>query len=320
MKVALVDVDGRHYPNFALMRIAAWHKMQGDKVEWYQPMFSNPDRIYASKIFTFSPDFFDYAAWDPEPIKGGTGYDVVSRLPEEIDRLLPDYSIYPDIDYAVGFLSRGCIRNCRWCVVPQKEGTIRQYDDIERISQGRHYVALMDNNFLANDREFVREQLEKVRRLRLCIDFNQGLDARLVTEENARWLAGCKWRAATGNNSYIRFSCDTRQMLSPCKNAIRLLRKAGYSGHIFFYFLAIELEEAAERIEELLSFDEKLNPFVMPYRDLKGDGSVVDKRLNDLARWCNVVSVRKSCSFRDYQKNTRKGHENTSPTQESYLL
>lgn len=88
----------------------------------------------------------------------------------------------------------------------------------------------------------------------------------------------------------------------------------------FFYFLAIELEEAAERIEELLSFDEKLNPFVMPYRDLKGDGSVVDKRLNDLARWCNVVSVRKSCSFRDYQKNTRKGHENTSPTQESYLL
>ena len=91
-------------------------------------------------------------------------------------------------------------------------------------------------------------------------------------------------------------------MLGPCKNAIRLLRNAGYTGNLFFYFLAIDPEETAERVRELSAFDDKLNPFVMPYRDLKGDGSVVDKRLNDLARWCNIASIRKSCNFKDYQK------------------
>lgn len=320
MKVALVDVDGHHYPNFALMRISAWHKMRGDEVEWYQPMFSNPDLIYASKIFTFTADFTEYAPWDPIPIRGGTGYDVKSSLPDEIDRLLPDYSIYSEIPYAVGFLSRGCIRHCSWCVVPEKEGTIRQYDDIERIAQGRRRVVLMDNNFLANDREFVKEQLEKACALRLGIDFNQGLDARLVTEENARQMTCCHWRIASGTSSYIRFSCDTQQMLGPCKNAIRLLREAGYSGRIFFYFLAVDPEETVERIEELLSFDNRIDPFVMPYRDLNGDGRVLNPRLNDLARWCNMASIRKSCSFKEYQSKGMKGHESASSVRESNLL
>lgn len=205
MQIALVDVDGHNFPNFALMRISAWHKAQGDSVEWYQPLFSNPDRIYASKVFTFTPDYTDFNPCHPEPIKGGTGYRMYNNLPEEIDRMLPDYSIYPQYDFAIGFLSRGCIRNCPWCVVPRKEGALRQYDDIERIAQDRKKIVLMDNNFLANDFEFVKEQLEKSIRLGLKIDFNQGLDARLITPENAALLAKQKWTSASGGGGVHSF-------------------------------------------------------------------------------------------------------------------
>jgi hypothetical protein len=301
VKIALVDVDGHNFPNFALMRISAWHKLQGDDVEWYSPLFSNPDRIYASKVFTFTPDYLDYNPTHPEPIKGGTGYRMYNELPEEIDRMLPDYSIYPEYDYAIGFLSRGCIRNCPWCVVPRKEGALRQYDDIERIAQGRKHIVLMDNNFLANDFEFVKEQLEKSVRLGLKIDFNQGLDARLITPKNAALLAKVKWSSASGNNRYIRFSCDTAGMIEPLRNAVKTLRQAGYKGEIFIYVLAQELEESLERIKKILEIDNKINPFVQPYRNLDGDGQIVDLQLKRLARWCNMASIRKSCNFENYK-------------------
>lgn len=125
MKISLVDVDGHNFPNLALMKLSAWHKAQGDAVEWYSPLFSKPDRIYASKVFTFTPDFTDYAAGDPEPVRGGTGYDPAVRLPDEVERTLPDYSIYPDFPAALGFLARGCIRKCPWCIVPEKEGALK---------------------------------------------------------------------------------------------------------------------------------------------------------------------------------------------------
>ena len=80
MNIALVDVDGHHYPNLALMRLSAWHKAQGDSVEWYSPLFSNPERIYASKVFSFSPDYRDYNPAHPEPERGGTGYDLAKAL------------------------------------------------------------------------------------------------------------------------------------------------------------------------------------------------------------------------------------------------
>ena len=317
MIVSLIDMDyeyrmrvlrtpPRHrFPNLALMKLAAWHKEQGDIVDWYPPFMSSPDRIYVSKVFTFSHDCVDFSAGDPEPVYGGTGYRMYDDLPSDVDSCLPDYSIYPGVDYAIGFLSRGCVRRCPWCVVPKKEGNIRRYDDIERISQGRQNVVLMDNNFLANDPDFVREQLEKSVFLKLRIDFNQGLDARLVDDTNAKWLASCNWRAATGNNAYIRFSCDTQSMIPHVQSAISFLRAAGYNGHIFVYFLARDVHETLDRIQQILVFDTKIDPFVMPYRNLDGNGEIEDKKLRDLARWCNIASVRKSCSFDDYKRSVK---------------
>ena len=299
MKISLVDVDGTGFPNLALMKISAWHKANGDTVDWYSPMFSHPDRIYASKIFSFTPDYIDYYIGDPEPIKGGTGYDIHSKLPDEIDRMLPDYSIYPNVDYAVGFLSRGCIRSCPWCVVPRKEGTIRNYCDISFVSMGfdgqrRHDVILMDNNFLACDKDYVKEQLEKSVRLKLRLDFNQGLDARMVNPINAKWLSKVRWIR------YIRFACDTRRMIRHVSAAMKMMREAGYKREFMVYFLAVDAKETHDRILRVMDADKKVTPYVMPYRDLDGDGQIVLEETKHLARWCNRAWIRKSCTFEHY--------------------
>jgi len=305
MKVSLVDVDGTGFPNLALMKISAYYKKHGATVDWYSPMFSHPDRIYASKIFTFTPDYIDYYVGDPEPIKGGTGYDIYSKLPPEIERTLPDYSIYPNVDYAVGFLSRGCIRNCPWCVVPRKEGSMHIENTIEYVCldyqiQARKNVVLMDNNFLANDLWFIERELERSHVMNIRLDFNQGLDARLVTDYIARLLCRVHWMR------YIRFSCDTQGMIPSVKMAMRLLREAGYKREFFIYFLAEDAAETHDRILQVLDADKKVTPFVMPYRNLDGDGEIVSGETKHLARWANKVWIRKSCTFEQYNTKHKK--------------
>ncbi len=293
MKIALVDVDGRNFPNLALMKLAAWHKAHGDLVEWYDPLFSRPERIYASKIFTFTPDFRNYAAGDPEPVRGGTGYDPDVKLPDEIERMIPDYSLYPDFPAALGFLTRGCIRNCPWCIVPKKEGSLQEIDDIERVAAGRKEVVLLDNNFLAADPDFVREQLEKAARLRLKLDFNQGLDARLVTPENARLLAACRWIRC------IRFSCDTIAMIEPIRRAVELVREAGFRREIFVYMLVTDIGDAENRLRALI--DLNVIPFAQPYRDFTGDSTPTAEQ-RKFASFVNVKGGKlcRKMSFKEY--------------------
>lgn len=299
MKAALIDVDGHAFPNLALMKLSAWHKSRGDSVEWYSPLFSRPDRIYMSKVFTFTPDYNDLAPGAPSPIRGGTGYDAASKLPEDVERTLPDYSLYPTFTPALGFLSRGCIRACPWCVVPRKEGRIQTVDDVERIACGRREVLLLDNNFLAAPPEFVTGQLKKAKALNLKIDFNQGLDARLVNERNARELAETRWI------HYIRFSCDTAAMLPHVAGAVRLVRSFGYRGEFFVYVLAKELEETHDRIRRLTAIDKKIVPFCQPFRDFTSGGEP-PAELKRLARWCNIQSIRKTVRFEEYRTGIHK--------------
>ena len=269
MRVAIHSVDGMKYPNLALMRISAWHKAQGDTVEWFAPL-AKYDRIYASKIFTFTPDD---PYLPPDTIKGGTGYNVASRLPQEVDETPPDYSIYPQFDAAYGFLTRGCPNKCPWCVVPRKEGGLRVVADIEDICRTntgfRRTAILMDNNFLAAPLDFCREQIDKMRRLKIRADFNQATDA----------------------------------MLPHCVRAISLLRKFGYRGDVFCYVLskADGIASALDRIYGLMAADRRAIPFVMPYRDFEHYTAEVAPELRRLARWCNRAWIRKACRFCDYK-------------------
>ena len=146
MNIGLHDSDKTDFPNYALMKISAWHKAHGDTVEWWNPLLTY-DKVYSSKVFTFTPE----NPYLPEnTIKGGTGYGKYAELPPEIDAMFPDYSIYPKVNYAIGFLTRGCIRKCPWCVVPKKEGNIRPYRTWREIKRpDSRDIVFMDNNVLA---------------------------------------------------------------------------------------------------------------------------------------------------------------------------
>ena len=116
-------MKNKSFPNYALMKISAYYKSKGHQVEWWIPD-KKYDMIYSSKVFDFTPE---NEHLPKNTIKGGTGYGIYEELSQEIDCCYPDYSLYPQCDYAIGFLTRGCINHCSFCVVPKKEGDIKPY-------------------------------------------------------------------------------------------------------------------------------------------------------------------------------------------------
>ena len=299
MNVALLAVDS-NYPNLALMKISAYHKLQGDTVGWYNP-FDTYDRLYMAKVFSFTPDYgFVIANVRGEVVRGGTGYDIRSSLPGDMDRLQPDYSLYPTVDSrtSYGFLTRGCPNRCRWCVVPQKEGGIRPYMDVDDITLHgeRPYAVLMDNNVLACD--YGLSQLEKIAERGYHVDFNQGLDARLVTPDVARLLARVKWIKR------IRFGCDTTAQIVECERAMQLVRQAGYKGEFFLYCILIDFAESYHRLNYWRKYKYVL-PHAQPYRDLNNPHQRIPQWQKDMAHWADRKELYRSCNFKDF--SPRKG-------------
>lgn len=297
MKIALLAVDS-DYPNLALMKLSAYHKAHGDTVHWYNP-FDRYDRLYMAKVFSFTPDYRYYITNVGEVVRGGTGYDIHSVLPGEVDRLQPDYSLYPGVadNMAYGFLTRGCPNHCRWCIVPQKEGGIRPYMDVDDIAvAGRDYLILMDNNILACG--YGLAQIEKIVRRKYHVDFNQAIDARLVTPEVARMLAKVTWMKR------IRFGCDTPAQIAHCECAIELIRSCGYRGEFFLYCILMDFAESYRRISHWRR-DKKVIPFAQPYRDIDNPHQRIPQWQKDMAHWVNRKELFAKCSFEDFEP--RKG-------------
>lgn len=247
MKIGLHDAEMEHiknkkFPNLALMKISAYHKLLGDDVEWWLPL-NTYDIVYSSKVFDFTPE---NPYLPPDTIRGGTGYGLYNDLPTEIDDMFPDYSIYTQCDYAIGFLTRGCPNKCEWCYVPRKEGNIRPYakwQDIVRADTNK--LVLMDNNILASN--YGIAQLEELSNTDYRIDLNQGMDVRLLTDDICKILAKLKWI------KYIRFSCDTQAQLPYFEKLSELFNKYNISkSRVFIYTLVRkDLQEADERIQTL---------------------------------------------------------------------
>lgn len=253
MRIGLHDAEKEYlkhksFPNYALMKISAWHKSQGDAVEWWNPLYKY-DRVYSSKVFDFTP----VDPYLPEDaIRGGTGYRDIPMdkvLPPEIDDMFPDYSIYPECDYAIGYLTRGCPNHCRWCVVPQKEGKIRPYRTWkELVRQDTDKLVLMDNNILACEHGI--KQLKSLIGSGYRIDLNQGMDARLVTEQAADIISRLSWIR------FIRFSCDQRAQIAPVRRAVELLMERGIRPYRILIYLLVtaDLADASERVEVLKGY------------------------------------------------------------------
>ena len=294
MKIGLVDVDSRHFPNFALMKLSAWHKAQGDAVEWWSG-FTHYDRVYLSKVFTFTPDH-DTVIDADEIVTGGTGYKDYGTLPPAVEKIFPDYSIYPQYKRAIGFLTRGCVRSCEWCIVPRKEGPIRPAATWEQVKRpDSRELVLMDNNVLACGHGL--EQIERMGHEEVWVDFNQGLDARLITPDIAALLAKLKWIR------FVRLSCDTSAMVPVIEQAAAYLKEAGVApSRLWCYLLVQDVADAHSRVLALekLGFD----VFAQPYRDYDGGEPTEEQRA--FARWVNVKSVHRSCAWEDYSKSRKR--------------
>ena len=191
MKIGLVDVDGHRFPNLALMKISAWHKAHGDIVEWANSL-EHYDIVYMAKVFTFTPD--DLQAYQTDTlIQGGTGYNIGLTLPEHIEHVFPDYELYGVEDTAYGYLTRGCPRQCPFCIVAQKEGvqSVKVANLIE-FWQGQKKIKLLDPNILACSNW--QELLKKIADSGAEVDFTQGLDARLLTDEKVEAIRACRYK------------------------------------------------------------------------------------------------------------------------------
>lgn len=320
MKIGLIDVDGHAkvkkwgatvYPNLALCKIASYHINRGDSVEWYDGLFGGEyDKVYIAKVFNFSPDIH-FAVNAKEVVRGGTGYDIASKLPQYIDECQPYYGIYPNVpnDMSYGFVTRGCIRKCKWCVVPIKEGTIMPYWDIDRVANGRKNVVLMDNNLLAAG-DYAIEQLNKVIERGYRIDLNQANDARILTDEHARLFAKIKWI-----DNRIRFGCDTHGQIQECERAIDMIKSYGYKGEFFLYtMLNDDFSECYERIhywwERLQDIRKKhcggaIYAYAQPYRDPINPHRPVPQWQKDMAAWVNKRMIFYTTDFKDFMP--RKG-------------
>ena len=320
MRIGLIDVDSHAkakkwgatiYPNLALCKIAAYHRAKGDTVEWAMPLFEHYDIIYRSKIFNFTKDDDRQYNTDIE-IRGGTGYDISSQLPQEIDDCQPDYSIYPTVPAAVGygFLTRGCPNKCKWCVVPRKEGNILPYWDIERVANGRKKIVLMDNNILAAG-DYAKQQLQKIIDLNLRVDFNQALDARLVTDEFASLLAQVKWL----DNNRIRFGCDTHKQIEDCERAMEMITGYGFTGQYFLYtMLNDDFGECYDRINHWWLRMRKVREqhegrqvyaYAQPFRDPDDPARPIPQWQKDMAGWVNKKAHFVAHSFEEFEP--RKG-------------
>lgn len=269
MRVGLHDAEYEHmahktFPNYALMKISAWHKQRGDSVELFTP--ADPEKkilqtgeeyppqrsaglydvVYSSKVFDFTPE---NPHLPQTAIRGGTGYTDIpidQTLPPEIDATFPDYNIYPECDYAIGYLTRGCPNHCRWCVVPQKEGDITAYRSWQRlVRRDTKKLVLMDNNVLACKHGIL--QLKDLIGSGYAIDLNQGMDARLVDNGIAEILAGLNWIR------FIRFSCDQIPQIEAIRRAAELLARHGKKPHNIFVYLLVtkNIANAAYRVDQL---------------------------------------------------------------------
>lgn len=304
-RIGLFDVDSHNYPNLPLMKISAWHKQQGDSVEFILPLM-HYDKIYVSKVFgneyTDMPNFCLQA---DEVEYGGTGFAITiedgkevyhkdrdKNLPYEIEHIYPDYSLYPELtkDTAYGFLTRGCPNNCGFCIVSKKEDRCSvKVADLSEFWKGQKNIELLDANILA-----CRERNELLQQLidsKAWVNFSQGLDARFITEEVAHLLKQVKTKL-------VHFAFDFMKNEKAIVNGLRIYKDiCGFTEDKCIVYILTNYDTTIEEDLYRVNKCKELGylPDVRIYRK-----NTAPKVLRDLQRWCNNRFIYRSCDFMDY--------------------
>lgn len=297
MNIGIYDVDST-IPNLALMKLSAWHKSLGDTVGWYSPLFIDEfDRIYASKIFNFS----DGSGLIPDRMEiGGTGYDMAKLIPDEAERMVPDYSLY-GYQHSIGFTMRGCRLKCSFCVVPQKEGGPKPENTISEIWTQResNFIVLLDNDFFGNP--LWADRIEEIKSLKLKVNFSQGLNIRNLKPEQAAAVASVNFRNLHNTAKQVYFAWDDPRHEKLIHRGIKICTDAGIkTSQMAFYILVgyhSTSEEDLHRVETLRAYG--CDPYVMPYN--KND--LYQKRF---ARWVNHKAIFKSVKWSEYSCGIKK--------------
>lgn len=294
MNIGLIDVDGHSsFPNFALMRTSAYFKANGHQVEWAQPQ-KHYDEIWASKVFTFTPDV-DWGVYNADKInKGGSGYDIKKRLPEEIEKsTLMDYSIYPDCEYSLQFFSRGCIRHCPFCLVRDKEGYICPVDPVELNPDGK-WIEILDNNFFANPkwRDAADYLYDKKQKVNL-----HGVDIRIMDDEQAKCLNTLKHKGCI----HIAWDLPKMDLRPQLETAIKHIKPSKLRCYVLIGYNST-FEQDLFRVRTLKSLG--IMPFVQPYRDFENK-RIPTQYEKDFARWANNLFFVKTHDFLEFEP--RKG-------------
>lgn len=296
MTIGLIDVDkythktGKSFPNLALMKLSAWHKSHGDSVEMCFPL-KRYDRIYASKVFTFTKDI-DFIPQTDDFRKGGTGYfypDGGESLPNEIEHIMPDYSLYGITDTAYGFMSRGCPRGCDFCVVTKKEGCAsRKVADLREFWNGQRKIVLLDPNLTAcPDWNDILGQLAESH---AWVDITQGVDIRMLNERKVEAINKLKLKM-------IHFAWDGNDDLAHLfKKYAPMLRQRSRERRVYLLTnFNTTMEWNLHRIYTLrdLGYD----PFVMVYDKPNAPNDILR-----LQRWVNNKFIFYKCKrFEDYR-------------------
>ena len=291
MNIGLIDVDSHNFPNLCLMKISAYHKGRGDHVEWWNGL-KHYDIVYKSRIFddTYTHEV-DYCINADQVIKGGTGYDLQNKLPIEIEHQYPDYKLYGITDRSYGFLTRGCFRNCPFCIVTEKEGSTHWVADVDEFWSGQKEIILMDSNITASkDCERLFDQLIGTG---AYINFEGGLDIRCLTDKGADQLSRMR-------TSMIHFAWDNYEFKTyeKLKHFRPMFNARGRDIRVYVLTnFNTTIQQDLERVRLLKELD--YDPYIMIY-----DKPNAPKRIRQMQRWCNNKFIFRSCDdFNDYDRS-----------------
>lgn len=279
MNIGLIDVDAESrgkvtFPNLPLMKLSAWHKAQGDNVQWYSPLVSgHMDRVYMARVFNdeYTHDYL-YPVDADEIIRGGSGYAIHledgkeryckaedNPLPDEIEHIYPDYGLYGITDTAYGFLTRGCPRGCDFCHVASMQGRIvREYAPLSEFWKDQKNIVLLDPNITASRKYF--DHMEELAKSKACVDFSQGLDARLLTQEKVEALNNVKWKMI--HFAWDKPEEDLRQCFETISKNLRRFDRRRVSVYVLTNFGSTH-EQDLERVMFLRGLG--YQPYVMIY-------------------------------------------------------